>query len=188
LTELDVIGNYSRDHPNKPPVQLYPYHYLALLSINPEKKPIPPVSDLPTKLPYFVHPDRSLSHTPLTVWVSINIHKNEDETPLSARDNVMHQLLLGGGIAVEKRAHADILIVDRTTRFYQDVILGEMKKYGRGWKLAEREWVERCVKMEGISPGWGGTIRFDKDTGEESFGEDEGGAGKGKGPGRPTGM
>jgi predicted transposase YdaD len=87
---------------------------------------------------------------------------------------------------VLKRAHADLLVVDKQSRFYQ-TIKAEIAQYGRTWqKIAERDWVTDCVANGRLT--WA-VDRMEEEGGEEqdSFEEEEQVKPPGKGPGRPTG-
>jgi len=172
---------FLRSHyPAVPQPTIIPYHYLSVCALHSTRIPLP---DLKPASPYFVHPDRARDHAPLRAWVSVNVHRHEGESAEEARINVVSALETGGALSVNKRAHADILIVDTSSQFY-NTVKAEKESFGRDWqRLEERSWVEACAKK--------GTLLWrtvkDEVEAESSFDEEPMGVGNGKGPGRPTG-
>jgi hypothetical protein len=67
------------------------------------------------------------------------------ETPEEAHRNVIRDLESVGAVIVTKRAHADVLIVDMTSNFF-NVVKKEKEDNERHWqKLAQRDWVVFCM-------------------------------------------
>lgn len=180
----------DRNYPTLPRPTLLPYHWMAACRSASSKLDL---ADLDPKIPFLVHPAKGKDSAPLKVWVSKNIERHDSETPDEALLNVTLQLEKAGAITVSKRAHADVLIVDTSSKFYQTV-KAEKEKHGRTWqKLAQRDWVDFCIanktlqwrtEQEGEAEGGTG-----EDPGQDSFGEEDPvrSAAEGKGPGRPTG-
>lgn len=139
---------------------------------------------MPHPKPFLTHPDRSVLNSPLRVWVSVNVHKTVEPDAYAAKAAVTRMIEEGGGLVVEKRASADLLVVDRSTQFYQTV-LHEHQKYGRDWqRFVERDWVENCVRKGKMA--W--PRRDEPAEGEvDSMAEDDPVPAKGHGPGRPPG-
>lgn len=128
---------------------------------------------------------------PLRIYVSLNVWRNAraGETATAARDAVASLVRQGGAIVVDRRAAADLLVVDRMTKAAQKLV-DEMKRNERHWqRVVERKWVERCIKdksmlpfdMEPVSGSDSDDARSD-----DSFARDDPAAFK-RGPGRPTG-
>jgi hypothetical protein len=167
-----------------------PYHWLSTCLLRQTRVDM---SDLAVAVPVFVHPDRSKDHAPLKVWVSINIHRAQGEVPQEAQARVISLVEERGALALPKRAHSDVLVVDKETKFYATVIK-EMKEHGRDWqKVVQRDWVEDCVNSGKLgwvmAPGPIVTAKAEEQDGEkenDSF-EDEPERPKGRGPGRPAG-
>jgi hypothetical protein len=171
-----------------------PYHWLSTCLLRQTRVALP---DLAVPVPIFVHPDRSKDHAPLKVWVSINIHRAQGEVPQEAQATVTRLFEERGALALPKRAHADVLVVDKESKFYATVIK-ETKEHGRDWqKVVQRDWVEDCVNTGKL--GWaiapmapvvtGATTTAEEQDNKkdnDSF-EDEPAMPKGRGPGRPAG-
>ena len=156
-----------------------PYHWILCCALESRRLDL---ADLPTSKPFFTHLDGSKDHAPLRVWVSVNIHRALELDAHEAQAAVMTMLQRGGALIVEKRGQADVLVVDRHSQFFVQVIMAEIEKNGRTWqKLVERDWVEDCVKNGRMV--W---PRMKNDDGHDSMAEDEP-LKEGKGPGRPTG-
>ncbi len=120
--------------------------------------------------------------------MSVNVHRQEGETAEEARSNVVSLIESGGALSVTKRAHADILVVDTTSQFYKTTVTAEKEKFGRDWqRLAERDWVEACVRDERLNWRSGGGGGGEEDGDEDSFEDEQERVNIGKGPGRPTG-
>jgi hypothetical protein len=116
--------------------------------------------------------------------VSVNIHRGNDGGPHEAKRAVQDMLELGGCVITERRAVADLLVVDKASKFYEGTVLVEVKNNSRTWqRIVERDWVEACVKQQKMQwPARGWSERSDAaDSMEE---EDAVGA---RGPGRPKG-
>lgn len=161
---------------------LQPYHWVASSRIANKNLP---TAQLSRPSPIFVHPDQATFHSPLLVWVSVNIHRLPDSDPLVAKAAVVRLIEESGGLIVEKRSVADLLVVDRETKFYHTA-LAENVKNKRGWqRFVERQWVEDCVKAGKMK--W--PPREAGQRGEKEFDsmEEEEPPVKGRGPGRPTG-
>lgn len=135
-------------------------------------------------MPYFVHPDRSAEHQPLRAWVSVNIHRGTNPGPHEAKRAVQDMLELGGCVITERRAAADLLVVDKASKFYEGTVLVEVKNGSRTWqRIVERDWVEACVKqgkMQWPARGWS-----ERNDATDSMEEDD--PATGRGPGRPKG-
>lgn len=83
---------------------------------------------------------------------------------------------------MDKRALAELLVVDKTTNFYKTV-MAEKIKYKREWqRVVERDWIEECVKVGRMT--W---PPKEKEEREVDPMEREVAPSKGRGPGRPTG-
>jgi hypothetical protein len=159
---------------------LIPYHWIACCLYAGKRLTL---AELPLAKPIFTHPDRSAGNQPLRVWVSVNIHRKGEVDAHAAQKSVIKTLELAGGVTVDKRASADMLVVDFTSKFYQTV-LAEHKKHNRDYqRFVERDWVEACVKNEKMT--W--PIREVDDNAEDSMAEEDPAPARGKGPGRPTG-
>lgn len=183
-----------------------PYHYLSVCAQ--ELRLVPP-RELEPPVPVFVHPGSATYEirkgAPLKIWTSANVQKSPNEyRPEDARDAVIDMVVRLGALVVQRRAMADVLVVDKTTAFYA-VIQKEIETHGRRGKqkVVERDWVESCVtsgkllwdgeqKPEvpaagpaGIVTGSAAVKDSDAVSQADSF-EDEGPIDK-KGPGRPTG-
>lgn len=119
---------------------ILPYHWLSVCQ---HRKRRVEVEDLPVEIPYMV---QSLTDRyPLKVWVSKNVQRDVGEEAKDAYDNVVAQLESVGALAVAKRAHADVLIVDMASNFY-NTVKKEKEDNQRDWqKLAQRDWVEFCI-------------------------------------------
>lgn len=189
--ETDLPALEAQVNDSEGTSEILPYHWLANCRINNARLAL---ATLPSAVPLFTHPNPEKSHFPVKTWVSINVIKRSHETPYTAQQNVSDSVEMHGALLVPKRSQADVLIVDRSTRFYQ-TIKDEIAQKGRTDQMvAERAWVDDCVRRGGLSwklddhkasqPLAGHT---DKDSDEDSFaGEDP--MPKGKGPGRPTGQ
>lgn len=159
---------------------LIPYHWIACCR-HAEKRL--ELSELPHTKPVFTHPDRSAGNQPLCAWVSVNIHRRGEADAYEAQKAVIKMIEQGGGVTVTKRALADMLVVDFTSKFYQTV-LAEHKKAGRDHqRFVERDWVETCVQQERMK--W--PARDADENAEDSMAEEDPAPARGKGPGRPTG-
>jgi hypothetical protein len=138
---------------------------------------------------------------PLKVWVSKNVERDTGEEAEDAFANVVAQLEEVGALAVVKRAHADVLIVDMSSEFYKTV-KKEKEDNQRTWqKLAQRDWVDYCTSSgtlqlatqreeerstTGSELGNNGEAEVDHHVDEvDSMIEDD--SPVKKGPGRPTG-
>ena len=133
--------------------------------------------------PIFTHPDRSAGNQPLRIWVSVNIHRKGELDAHDAQKSVIKTVEQAGGVTVDKRALADVLVVDFTSKFYQTV-LAEHKKHNRDFqRFVERDWVEMCVKNEKMK--W--PVRDVEEHAEDSMAEEDPTPVRGKGLGRPTG-
>ena len=162
-----------------------PYHWL--LTCLARSARIEPTEDLAVPSPIIVSPNRSLDHGPLKVWVSVNVNRTELEGDAHvARSTVVNQLLERGALISDKRALADILVVDRSSSFFSNIILKEREKYGRkSQRIVERDWVDDCVKNGRMV--WPPMEQEPEGEAEvDSMAEDEP-LRAGKGPGRPTG-
>ena len=60
-------------------------------------------------------------HFPLKVWVSKNVQRDVNEEADVAYKKVVRQLESVGALSVVKRAHADVLVVDMASNFFQTV-------------------------------------------------------------------
>lgn len=125
---------------------------------------------------------------PVKVWVSKNVSRNADETPEDAQANTIRDLEGAGAIIVEKRAVADVLIVDVQSKFYA-VVKKEKEERGRTWqKLAQRDWVDFCMQKRTVTLRTAGEDEDELSSGEDSFVEEPAAPARtGTGPGRPTG-
>jgi hypothetical protein len=179
--ELRNLQFMEKAYPGVARPQVLPYHYLSQCLVA-HTRVSPDTLDPP--VPFFVHPDYTKSHHPLRVWVSVNVARREPESAEEARAVVTELLLRGGCLAVTKRAHADVLIVDRNTNFFRTV-QKEKEAGGRDWqRLAERDWVEATCEIKKVE--WTGLGDEEGDDEVDSMAEDMPMRG-GKGPGRPTG-
>lgn len=113
----------------------------------------------------------------------MNLHRQSEATPHEAQLAVQNQISRVGGLIVEKRANADLLIVDRNTDFYK-TCLKEHLGAGRGsWqRFAERDWVDSCIRKGKLV--WPAMEVAQDD--QDSMAEEDRPV-KGTGPGRPTG-
>lgn len=140
-------------------------------------------------------------HFPLKVWVSKNVQRDVNEEADVAYKKVVRQLESVGALSVIKRAHADVLVVDMASNFFQTV-KKEKEENRRDWqKLAQRDWVDFCIangtlqltthkEEEGTQAGseTGGLeeVAVDQNGDEVDSIMDEGSPVR-AGPGRPTG-
>jgi len=119
---------------------ILPYHWLSVCL---QRQARVTVEDLPVAIPYMV--SQLTDRYPLKVWVSKNVQRDVDEGPEDAYANVVTQIESVGAIAVLKRAHADVLIVDMASNFFATV-KKEKEENQRDWqKLAQRDWVDFCI-------------------------------------------
>lgn len=116
--------------------------------------------------------------------MSVNIHRGKDPGPHEAKRAVQDLLELGGCVITERRAAADLLVVDKASKFYEGTVLPEVKNNSRTWqRIVERDWVEACVKQGKMQwPARGLSERSDP---TDSMEEED--AAVGRGPGRPKG-
>ena len=179
--DLSEMASISKIYPVLQQPDVYPYHWLACCL---HRRTRVSLADLPTPKPYMVHPDRSTDHHPLKIWVSVNINRHEKEAgPYIAQSNVQKALNEAGALIVERRATADLLVVDRKSAFFSNTVIKERQKYGRKWqRIVEREWVEDCVMRQRLT--WPATEEDDDEV--DSMIEEEPPR-QGRGPGRPTG-
>lgn len=160
------------------------YHWLVVSGR--EKRAIE-ASELPDEEPFMVNPTEP--HHPVKLWVSKNIMRHAGESPEEAQQTITRDLESVGAVAVSKRAHADVLVVDPHSKFYETV-KREKQEHGRTWqKLATREWVEYCLSSKTVSLHT--RLEDEEDAaaasdGQDSFVEEEPGPVR-TGPGRPTG-
>jgi hypothetical protein len=151
-------------------------------------------ADLDPVEPYLVHPSETEDHRPLLIWVSKNVERHGQESQEEATQNVIKQVELAGAISVNKRAHADVLIVDKQSHFFKTV-REEKERHNRTWqKLAERDWVDWCRKNGKLM--WEKKEIEDEEettaaaaegvSAQDSFVEEEPRP-AGRGPGRPAG-
>ncbi|WVQ65039.1 uncharacterized protein L199_003209 [Kwoniella botswanensis] len=185
--EIDHISFLQKTYPDILQPEIKPYHWIANIYY---LETILPVEDLPIVSPIFVHPSKVDDHRPIKAWVSVNVTREQDETPLQARDNLTVKLECAGAISVTKRASADLLVVDESSDFAKKV-WDEKRKYKRSWqRIVERDWVDDCLKKRRLD--WRITNSHKGgDSDNESFVEDDTALdrrtdGK-KGPGRPAG-
>ncbi|KAK8861691.1 hypothetical protein IAR55_002514 [Kwoniella newhampshirensis] len=182
-TEQSNLAFLREKYKNLSHPTVLPYHWIAqciyhnnLLSLE----------ELPLVAPIFTFPSQAEEYRPLRTWVSVNITREGGETPEGAQANCSKRLELGGAVIVQKRAQADLLIVDESSQFAKKVHM-EKKKYGRDWqRIVERDWVDTCWKERKLS--WRLPKGDDQDSGNDSMMEEDVPARKGKGPGRPTGQ
>ncbi|TYJ55567.1 hypothetical protein B9479_003717 [Cryptococcus floricola] len=161
--------------------KIYPYHWLAWCK---DQRRHTPLTDLRPEKPLFTYPARSEDWRPLRAYVSLNLlkDKGEDGQP-AARQSCSRDLLLHGALIVSKRADADIIVIDKTTKFYKDA-KAENKKAGRSWqRFVERSWVRASLRTGKIAY-WRAKHDQEENSGEESFGDEPLVQ---RGPGRPVG-
>jgi hypothetical protein len=119
---------------------ILPYHWLSCCL---DRRTRVDMEDLPIDIPYMVQ--QLTTQYPLKVWVSKNVQRDVGEEPKDAYANVVSALESVGALVVERRAYADVLIVDRASNFYATV-KREKEENQRDWqKLAQREWVDFCI-------------------------------------------
>ncbi|WWD05599.1 hypothetical protein V865_003680 [Kwoniella europaea PYCC6329] len=185
--EIDHISFLQKTYPDILQPEIKPYHWIANIYY---LENILPVEDLPIVSPIFVHPSKIDDHRPIKAWVSVNVTREQDETPLQARDNLTVKLECAGAISVTKRSSADLLVVDESSDFSKKV-WDEKRKHKRSWqRIVERDWVDHCLKTKRLD--WRITDWKDgRDSDNESFAEDDTALNKRrdgtKGPGRPAG-
>lgn len=137
---------------------------------------------------------------PLKVWVSKNVERQAEENPEQAYQRVMDDVEAMGAIVVTKRANADVLVVDRLSKFYA-IVQKEKEDNHRDWqKLAQRDWVEFCRSnkvLQLATPRDDDTdsVKSEVSDQEDQLAASEGDADSmiaeddlpvGRGPGRPT--
>ncbi|WWC88056.1 uncharacterized protein L201_002959 [Kwoniella dendrophila CBS 6074] len=133
-------------------------------------------------------PEHGEKFRPIKSWVSVNVAREQDETPDQARDNLMKKLECSGTINVNKRSHADLLMVDESSQFAKK-IYEEKDKHHRFWqKIAERDWVDNCLREKKLIWNIEKEDDPEDDDDKDSFIEDSTATIKGKGLGRPTGQ
>ncbi|WVW80276.1 hypothetical protein I302_102254 [Kwoniella bestiolae CBS 10118] len=185
--ELDHITYLRRTYPDIPQPNIQPYHWIANIY---HSKRLLPIEQLPIISPLFVYPTKLDNNRPIKVWVSVNVSREEGESPEQARDALLGKLECAGAIGVVKRATADLLVVDESSAFAKKVY-EERKRYGRDWqKIVERDWVDTCLRNRRLEWKIQDKKKGEKESDEESFVEDETAQMKrdgGKGPGRPAG-
>ena len=165
-------------------LHVLPYHWLLACHARSTVLPLN-VAALVVKIPTLVNPNQSTSHAPLAVWVSVNIHRQDDEpTAWIAQENVRREVMERGGIIMEKRGSAEILVVDRGSKFFKETIMREWSKNRKGWRMVERDWVDSCVRSGKIT--WPPREMDDDEDEPDSLAE-EAKPEPGRGPGRPTG-
>ncbi|OCF56543.1 hypothetical protein L486_05393 [Kwoniella mangroviensis CBS 10435] len=185
--EIDHISFLQKTYPEILQPDIKPYHWIANIYY---LEKILPVEDLPIVSPIFVHPSKIEDHRPIKAWVSVNVTREQDETPVQARDNLTVKLECAGAVSVTRRASADLLIVDESSDFAKKV-KAEKEKNNRTWqRIVERDWVDDCLKKKRLD--WRITnSNTGGDSDNESFVEDDTALKKGKdggkGPGRPAG-
>ncbi|WWC68514.1 uncharacterized protein I206_102443 [Kwoniella pini CBS 10737] len=178
-TEKEHADFLTKTYPHLPQPILTPYHWIA--NIYNLKKLVKP-EDLSVVSPMFTHASTFENFRPLKAWVSVNVAREQDETPEQAQASLLDKLECAGAIGVNKRAQADLLVVDEQSQFATKVHM-EKQKYNRHWqKIVERDWVDNCLKQKKMD--W----KLDNDNEDnESFLGDDVNHKEGKGPGRPTG-
>ncbi|WVQ93651.1 hypothetical protein IAU59_000727 [Kwoniella sp. CBS 9459] len=183
--EKEQIAYLTKNYPQVTQPEVYPYHWLACCF---QAGRLLKLEELALVSPIFTYPATSEDWRPLRVWVSVNLAREDGENPEQARDNCAAQLEAGGGLAVPKRALADVLVVDETSNFAKKVH-AEKKAHGRDWqRIVERDWVDGCLRSKTLA--WRTAVApanaADEDE-QDSMAEDDMPIGKGKGLGRPTG-
>lgn len=183
--EQRQIRKLAREFPSIRAPKVVPYTYISLTSreiLNPTNSPPTDSTTIQTLPPIFYHPDRTTEHRPLKAWVSVNVtRQSSDETAPEAQNAVMDMLVRGGALIVKKRAHADLLIVDRTTDFYHKVA-AEREQNGRmHQRLEERDWVKAAMASGKMAWVLEGEEKEDGNEQAEGQGEGEGVKEKGKG-------
>ncbi|WWD16386.1 hypothetical protein CI109_100812 [Kwoniella shandongensis] len=185
-TEKSHLAFLRDNYKDIPQPQIIPYHWIARC-IHDHKLVSP--EQLALASPIFTYPSQSTDYRPLRTWVSVNITREGGESPEDAQANCSKTLELGGALIVQKRAQADLLVVDESSQFAKKVH-EEKKKYGRDYqRIVERDWVDTCWKEKKLS--WRLPIKPDgenEDDGNDSMLEDDVPVKTGKGPGRPTGQ
>ncbi|OCF36295.1 hypothetical protein I316_02169 [Kwoniella heveanensis BCC8398] len=183
--EKEHIAYLSKNYPQVTQPEVYPYHWLACCA---QAGRLLSLDELNIISPIFTYPASSEDWRPLRVWVSVNIAREGGEKPEEARDNVTAQLEAAGGLAVSKRALADVLVVDETSNFAKKVH-AEKKAHGRDWqRIVERDWVNGCLRSKTLA--WRAAVGSGDgtdDAEQDSMAEDDTPIGNGKGLGRPTG-
>lgn len=182
--EREAIQHIKASSTQQPAPKIRSYHWLVLCG-KAERRLDP--TEMANEIPFMVSgpPERY----PVKVWVSKNVTRNADETSEEAQNNTIRDLETAGAIVVDKRAHADVLIVDIQSKFYATV-KKEKEARGRTWqKLAQRDWVEYCMRERSVTLQTPGEEEEeDKSGGEDSFVEEPPAPVRsGAGPGRPTG-
>jgi len=173
---------------------ILPYHWLSACL---DRQRRVTVHDL--DVPFMVQP--LPERFPLKVWVSKNVQRDVNEEADDAYKKVVRQLESVGALSVVKRAHADVLVVDMASNFFQTV-KKEKEDNRRDWqKLAQRDWVDFCIangtlqlttpKDEegtpaGSETGEAGEVEVDQNGEEVDSMMDEDSPVR-TGPGRPTG-
>ncbi|WWC60432.1 uncharacterized protein I303_103004 [Kwoniella dejecticola CBS 10117] len=179
-TEQTTTDLLSKSYPQIPQPSMIPYHWIS--NIYHLKRMVRPENS-PVASPIFTHPSTYEGFRPLKAWVSVNVSREQDETPEEAQASLVSKMECAGAVGVHKRAQADLLIVDESSEFAKKVH-AEKKKYSRHWqKIVERDWVDNCLRQKKLQ--W----QVDKETDydNESFLGDDTPNKEGKGPGRPTG-
>ncbi|KAK4690077.1 hypothetical protein P7C73_g31, partial [Tremellales sp. Uapishka_1] len=177
-TEHEHATFLRTNYPDLAQPLILPYHWLFQCLHRSARLAL---TDLDPPAPIFLHKNH-----PLKLWVSVNIRRRDAETPEEAKADVVRSLEVGGGIIVEKRAKADVLVVDTTTNFYLTVKM-EKEKYGREHqRFAERDWVDGSVR-EGKVDWDRGRERKEREKSKDSM-EDEDEVPRKRGPGKPVGQ
>ncbi|WRT65810.1 uncharacterized protein IL334_002759 [Kwoniella shivajii] len=184
--ELERIIDLRRTYPHISQPFIHPYHWINNVY---QQKTLIKIEDLSVISPIFTYPSSFENYRPIRAWVSVNVSREQDETPEAARDSLLEKLECAGAIGVGKRAQADLLVVDESSEFAKKVH-GEKRKHDRHWqKIVERDWVDNCLRERKLS--WRLTPQQLQERGDEedneSFLGDDTPTNEGKGPGRPTG-
>lgn len=182
--EREHIKHLKTASTSLPTPETQSYHWLVLCGRAQSR--LDP-SNLLNETPFMV--SNLTERYPVKVWVSKNVARNADESPEEAQGNTIRDLENAGAIIVDKRAYADVLIVDIQSKFYATV-KKEKEARGRTWqKLAQRDWVEYCLQERTVTLRTTGEDEDElKSSDEDSFVEEPSAPIRsGTGPGRPTG-
>ncbi|WVR03708.1 hypothetical protein IAU60_000703 [Kwoniella sp. DSM 27419] len=179
--EKENIGYLSKNYPAVAQPEVFPYHWLSNCL---QTGRLLKLEELTFVSPIFTYPAQLEDWRPLKCWVSVNVNREEGESPESARDVVVAKLEAGGALNVAKRSQADVLVVDENSQFAKKVHV-EKKNNNRNWqRIVERDWVDGCWNNKKIT--WRMSEAQEQE-GEDSMAGDDTPYEKGKGPGRPTG-
>jgi hypothetical protein len=154
----------KRKHPEVGHPTITPYHWLYHCRY--EEKRVP-LDELPHAQPILIHPGDKPKHAPLRIWVSLSIHRFATEDSMTAAHLKTKETIYKlGGFVVNKRFKAEILLVDRSSKNWNDVVAPTLRDNARPeLRIAERDWLEECSRQNRMT--WPPPEGEEKEQGEE---------------------